>query len=122
MEQDDLITLATLGTLAGATAATVVVGNTVQSLFNYSAKWLSFIVAEAILLLVAASTETTELSGYLMAALNGCFVYSSAVGLNTMTAPAAPPTEARARSASEAGLPAGREQPGASRRFFQRWW
>jgi hypothetical protein len=122
----DLFTLTTLGTLAGATAATLVVGNTLQSVFNLTAKWISFAVAEAILILVAIFTHTTEVSGYFVAVLNGCLVYSSAVGLNTMTSklppsePAArygPPT---ARPAEETGIPPRRT--GARRDFFSRWW
>lgn len=97
----------------------VVVGNTLQSVFNLSAKWLTLFVAEAIVLLVAVFTHTSELSGYFVAILNGCLVYSSAVGLNTMTSKPPPSEPPSARSADEAGLP---PRPDVHRSFFSRWW
>jgi hypothetical protein len=115
----ELFNLATLGTFAGATAATVVVGNTLQSVFNLSAKWLTLVLAEAIVLLVAVFTQTSELSGYFVAVLNGCLVYSSAVGLNTMTSKTPPSEPSSARSVDEAGLP---PRSGVRRSFFSRWW
>jgi hypothetical protein len=116
----ELFTLTTLSTLVGATAATVVVGNTLQSVFNLSAKWLSFAVAELILILVAVFTGTVEVSGYFVAVLNGCLVYSSAVGLNTMASKPPPSEPPAPRSAGEAGLP---PRPAVlPRGFFSRWW
>jgi hypothetical protein len=116
----ELFTLTTLSTFAGATAATLVVGNTLQSVFNLSAKWVSLVVAEAILLLVAFFTGTTEVSGYFVGVLNGCLVYSSAVGLNTMTSKPRPSNPPAARSANETGPPS---RPTVPRRaFFSRWW
>ena len=115
----ELFTLTTLSTFAGATAATVVVTNTLQSVFNLDAKWISFLVAEVILILVAIFAHTAEVSGYFVAVLNGCLVYSSAVGLNTMTS-RPPQTDAPTpRSANEAGLPS---HPKIRRGFFSRWW
>jgi hypothetical protein len=116
----DLFTLATLGTSAGATAATLVVGNTLQSVFNLNAKWFSFVVAELIMIFVAIFTTTTILSAYFLAILNGCLVYCSAVGLNTMTSRQPPPEPPVARSAAEAGLPPRRYIYRGG--FFSRWW
>jgi hypothetical protein len=115
----ELITLTTLGTFAGATAATLVLGNTLQSVFNLSAKWLTLLLAEAIVILVAVFNHTSELSGYFIAVLNGCLVYSSAIGLNTMTSKQPPSEPPAARSAEEAGLPPRRT---IRRDFFSRWW
>ncbi|TYL83156.1 hypothetical protein [Bradyrhizobium cytisi] len=115
----ELFTIATLGTFAGATAATVVVGNTLQSVFRVSAKWLTLLLAEAIVILVAVFNHTSELSGYFVAILNGCLVYSAAVGLNTMTSKAPPPEGPTARSTEEAGLPPRQNVRGG---FFSRWW
>jgi hypothetical protein len=115
----ELFTIATLGTFAGATAATVVVGNTLQSVFKVSAKWLTLAIAEAIVILVAIFTHTSELSGYFVAVLNGCLVYSAAVGLNTMTSKPRSPDEPTARSTEEAGLPPRQK---VRRSFFSRWW
>jgi hypothetical protein len=116
----DLFTLATLGTSAGATAATLVVGNTLQSVFSLSAKWLPFVVAVLIMIFVALFTNTTEVSAYFLAILNGCLVYCSAVGLNTMTSRQPPSEPPVSRSAAEAGLP---PRPRVYRSgFFSRWW
>jgi hypothetical protein len=116
----DLFTLATLGTSAGATAATLVVGNTLQSVFNLSAKWLSFAMAELIMILVVVFTSATDISGYFLAILIGCLVYCSAVGLNTMTSRPLPSEPPVARSAGGAGLPPRRAVYSAG--FFGRWW
>lgn len=116
----DLFTLVTLGTSAGATAATLVVGNTLQSVFNIGAKWLSFVIAELIMLAVAIFTTPTDASGYFLAILNGCLVYCSALGLNTMTSRQQPSEAPISRSATEAGLPP--RQAAYSGGFFGRWW
>jgi hypothetical protein len=115
----ELFTIATLGSFAGATAATVVVGNTLQSVFKLNAKWLTLLLAEAIVILVAVFNHTSELSGYFVALLNGCLVYSAAVGLNTMTSSPPPPDGPTARSTDEAGLP---PRQNVRRGFFSRWW
>lgn len=116
----ELFTLSTLGTLAGATAATAVVGNTLQSVFNIGAKWLSLAIAEIILVAVAFFNGSYEASVYFIAVLNGCLVYCSAVGLNTMTSSPAASTPV-ARSTTEAGLPIP-APPIRNRSFFSRWW
>ena len=116
----DLFTLTTLSTLAGATAATTVVGNTLQSVFNLDAKWISFVVAEAILILVVIFTHPAEVSGYFVAVLNGCLVYASAVGLNTMTSKLPMSEQPTPRSAETGGAP--RRRTNVRRDFFSRWW
>jgi hypothetical protein len=120
MAQDQLVTLATLGTLAGASAATVVVGNTIQSIANYNAKWVALLVAEVIVIAVTFFNGASEASAYFVALLNGCFVYVSAVGLNTMTSPPPSPAPPAQRTIEQAGLP--HRKDGFERRFWGRWW
>ncbi|TIL43283.1 hypothetical protein [Mesorhizobium sp.] len=118
----ELFTLTTLGTLAGATGATVIVGNTIQSVANYNAKWLSLLVAEVVVLAVSFFAGTTEISAYFVSILNGCLVYASAVGLNTMTSPPPASGPPIPRSTDEAGLPPKGIIPSGRRSFGQRWW
>lgn len=82
-----------------------------------SAKWLTLLLAEAIVILVAIFNHTSELSGYFVAILNGCLVYSAAVGLNAMTS-SPPPTgrsdgavHGRSRRTAEAKRWSGLLQP-----------
>lgn len=121
----ELFTLANLGTTAGATAATVVVSNTVQSVVNRSPKWLALVVAQVLVLSVTVFAGTVLVSDYFLAMLNGCLVYCSAVGINTMTSPPAQPGgQAIPRSATEAGLPQHERASVAHRKrtFSSRWW
>ncbi|ESZ02618.1 hypothetical protein NKH92_23385 [Mesorhizobium sp. M0871] len=118
----ELFTLATLGTLAGATGATVIVGNTIQSVANYGAKWLSLVIAELIIVAVAFFAGATDVSAYFVALLNGCLVYASAIGLNTMTSPAQPLGSPSPRSANQVGLPPQDISGSRGRGFWNRWW
>jgi hypothetical protein len=87
-------TWGSLATLAGATSATFVVTNTIQSALGWSAKWAGLIVAEVICLgaVFVAGQSGTD---YIIALLNGCLVYLSAAGATaagTTIANGPPPT------------------------------
>jgi hypothetical protein len=117
----ELFTLANLGTTAGATAATVVVGNTVQSVLNYNPRWLALAIAQIVVIAVTVFTGNALLSDYFLAILNGCLVYCSAVGINTITSPRPAEGQAAPRSARD---PSGAtiESPATKRLFVSRWW
>jgi hypothetical protein len=72
-------TWGSLGTLAGATSATFVVTNTIQSAIGWSAKWAGLAIAEVICL-GAAYLAGQSGADYIIALLNGCLVYLSAAG------------------------------------------
>lgn len=77
---DEFFTWAALGTLAGASGATFVITNTLRSALNWSPKWLGLLVAQIICVGSAVSLGKTG-SDYIIAILNGCLVYLSAVGV-----------------------------------------
>lgn len=72
-------TWGSLGTLAGATSATFVVTNTIQSAIGWSAKWAGLVIAEVICV-GAAYLAGQSGTDYIIALLNGCLVYLSAAG------------------------------------------
>lgn len=85
---DELFTWTALATLWGAALATFVVGNAVGALFgfwNRGAKylrlWMAFLVAMAIELGVAAAASG-DYRKWIVGALNGFLVFTSAMGLN----------------------------------------
>ena len=77
------MTWASLGTLAGAAVAVVVVANTVRKLTNWDSPWIPFIVS---VLLVVGTTLPTgrlkEFTDWLLAGLNACLLFCTATGLN----------------------------------------
>lgn len=82
----ELFTLASLGTFAGLTGATVAVTNTASRAFGWSPSWLGFAVAFALcegLALLRPSWTGGEL---VLAGLNACLVYLSAGGASAATA------------------------------------
>ncbi|MEV6918667.1 hypothetical protein AB0M83_27170 [Amycolatopsis sp. NPDC051106] len=92
MQIDQLFTVESVLTLQGATAATLLVPHVVQSLAGrrYTELWrlrTAFVVAMALALLTAAIADGSPLK-WLIAVLNGCLVFASAVGINqTVIAP-----------------------------------
>lgn len=72
-------TWGSLGTLAGATSATFVVTNTLQSALNWSPRWSGLIVAQ-VTCLGTAVVSGQGWDEYVIAILNGCLVYLSAAG------------------------------------------
>lgn len=82
----DFFTVESLGTLAGACAATLAIANTIQYLFNFNPHWLALAVAELICLglvvvLQIDGTMTVKVTPYFVAFLNGFLVFCSAAGL-----------------------------------------
>jgi hypothetical protein len=76
----EFYTLATLGTLAGATGATVTVANTLKSVFGWSPRWLGLVIAQAVCLGVLLATGADHRSDWLIAVINGCIVHLAAAG------------------------------------------
>lgn len=78
---DQFFTWGSFASLGGATAATVIVNNTVVQVTGLFRRWMPFIIAQ-IVCLGAAFQQGLVGSDYLLAALNGCLVYLSAAGMN----------------------------------------
>jgi len=89
---NEFFTVAGLTTLAGSTAVVVVVTATIGYLSDgkIKPKWTAFILAELVSFVGAfaltAPPENVALAVRILIALvNGCLVFATAVGLNTIT-------------------------------------
>jgi hypothetical protein len=85
-------TWGTLGTLAGASAATLLVSNVAGSLLGKPTvkKWIALIAAMGISigLLLGAANERQSYD-WIVAVVNGLLIFATAIGLNEMAAGAA---------------------------------
>ena len=61
---NEFYTLTTLGTLAGATGATVTVANTVRGLFRLNPRWVGFATAEIVCLGVLGANGAQHYSDW----------------------------------------------------------
>ena len=77
---NEFYTLASLGSLAGATGATVVITNALKTAFDLSPKWLGLLVAEFICVGGLFAAGAVHSSDWFIAALNGCLVFATAAG------------------------------------------
>ena len=79
----DYYTWESLGTLAIASGAVVVVANTLRTLLKLDSPWVPFLVS-LILTLVGAYTASklASLQGWLIALLNSCLLFCTATGAN----------------------------------------
>lgn len=73
-------TLESLATLAGATVATVLITNVLQSITKLNPKWIGFITAMVISFIGVIFSESPEPVNYVMAFFNGFLIYASSVG------------------------------------------
>lgn len=87
---NDFLTLGTLGTLAGSSAAVYIVCGTLQSVFNWNPKWLALLLSILISVVVALATssELTAWIKYTIAVINGFLIFATATGANVMRAAA----------------------------------
>jgi len=77
-------TVEALRTIPGAALATFVVSTTIQKAFNLNPKWLALIIALAVTNGAAWYFKGEGPTNYLIASLNGCLAYLTAVGANTV--------------------------------------
>jgi hypothetical protein len=95
--------------LASCSAIVFVVSNACQRALNFNPKWLGLFLAEATAFYGAyASQNLIGLGGCVIAVLNGCLIYSTAVGGTNLAA-----------STGTGGQPKG--LPSAKRSFFTPW-
>jgi len=76
----DFFTIQSMLTLSGATGATFVVSNTIQSALNYNPRWLALVIAQVIVLFGVYLTQSNSVVDYFIGVINGCLVYTSAAG------------------------------------------
>lgn len=79
----DWFTPASVGTFAAASAAVLVVANTVRKLLGWSSVWVGFVIALVIVLVGAnASGQLNTFVGILIAILNTCLLFCTVFGIN----------------------------------------
>lgn len=82
----ELFTWAWLGTVAGATLATVLVTNGLATGLGWSARWVALAVALVITLLATGFTVGLSADTLALGVVNGFVVYTAAVGGNQIVA------------------------------------
>jgi uncharacterized membrane protein HdeD (DUF308 family) len=107
----EFFTVNSLLTLAGATAIVVVVTATISYLSDgkINPKWITFVLSELISFIgafaLAAPPENVDAAiRILIAFFNGCLIFATAVGLNTITT-----------------KPDGEAVPGKKKPYWARW-
>jgi hypothetical protein len=92
----NLFTINTIGTYAGASVAVMVVSNTIRALFKIESAWISFLVAIFISILgtFGANGIDINFANVGIAFLNACLLFFSATGIQTATVSSLTPKEA----------------------------
>jgi len=83
MESQSLFSFQSFGTIGGATLAVVVASNTYRSLTKSDSVYAPFIVSVAVSLISSFTLHTLNgFPGYILALLNACLLFCTALGLN----------------------------------------
>lgn len=118
----DFYSISSMLTLSGATGATFVVCNGLQSAFNFNPKWLALAVAEVIVLVGCAYTGKREPIDFFVAFINGFLVYCSAAGVTGgANALAKGKTSAAVTARGRTVRGSAEPQPDDRRRFLSAW-
>lgn len=80
---NSLFTIESMATLAGASGMTYIVSSTIQQVFNYNPKWLALLIAITISVLIVINGGGESID-YVMAIINGCLIYTTTIGGNTI--------------------------------------
>ncbi len=123
---NDFFTLQSLGTFAGASGATLLIGNAIQYVFNVNPRWLALAVAEFVCLGVVAVGQIDGVSAvavtpFFVAFVNGFLVFCSAVGLTEMGAGARDRTRRPGGAETMMRRTLEHESGGGRRGFWQPW-
>lgn len=86
------ITIESLATIGGASFATFIVSSAIQRAFDYNPKWLALLIALVFSYFAVIRGGTEFGDGFIIATINGCLVYLTSVGANTLLP--APPDSA----------------------------
>ena len=115
---NDWVTLASVGTFAGATSATTVVSNGIQKAFDFNPRWLGLLIAEVLcvgLVFTVPYEGSTSLGGRIvLAVINGFFVFAAASGATSIGNSLTPGAERKDAQGHAEGL-----RP--TRRFWSPW-
>lgn len=77
-----LFTAVNIGGVTVATSAIIVVTNTLYTLFKFSPKWIAFATALIIAYLNVIFASNPQWYDWVLAFLNACLLFCSALGLN----------------------------------------
>lgn len=96
--QQDFYTWESLGTLAIAAGAVVVVANTARTLLRVASPWVPFLISLLVTLAGAYGASRLEsLPDWVIVILNSCLLFCTATGANQALNAAAPQAEGEAR-------------------------
>lgn len=118
---NEFYTLASLGTLAGATGCTVAVTNALKLAFNISPRWLGLLVAQVICIGALFFVGPAHASDWFIAVLNGFLVFVTAAGATAIgSAVTGAPKDASDRTGN---VKRGPEAPSSAsaKRFWSPW-
>lgn len=91
-QPQELYTIAMLGTFAGSSGAVLVLYNTFRTLLKRENLWIAFAISLIVSFVVAGATSAlVGLTGYFLAFLNGCLLFTTAAGAQQIIA--APPSQ-----------------------------
>lgn len=90
---DQFFTAVNIGSVAIATSAIIVVANTFYSLFKLPQKWTAIVVALLISYLNVVLAVEVQWYDWVLAFLNGCLLFCSALGLNEIVVSSKKPAE-----------------------------
>jgi hypothetical protein len=86
-------TAVNIGSVTIATSAIIVVSNTLFALFRLPQKWTAIVVALVISYLNVAFAAGSQWYDWLLAFVNGCLLFCSALGLNEIVVSSKRPAE-----------------------------
>ena len=120
---NEFFTISTLGTLAGATGATVAVTNGIKTAFNADPRWLGLLVAEVVCLGVLLAGGQAQAQDWFIGILNGFLVFATSAGATAVGAATAGRSAAKqnARSRRAGGTLESTPPPPSRQRFWSSW-
>lgn len=101
-------------TLAGASGAVYVVTSAIQHAMNYNPRWLALLLSIVLGISGAMALQEPTFADYMVSLVNGCLIYCTTVGINSMSAQPSP-----GRMVSKGG---GGPTMGAKHRTFRSRW
>jgi hypothetical protein len=118
----ELFTSASIITLTGATGAVYVICGALQRAFNFNPRWLALAISVCIALAGAHATQTHHLVNYLVGIVNGCLIYCTATGVNSVFGGTSPASVAVDKGSVHRMGVGGTKQPRQTRRSFATRW
>lgn len=109
---EQFFTAESMLTLAGATAITMIITNSMQHAFNFNPKWFGFVIAFLISIAGVIVIGDHTVAAYFIGVINGFFIYANSAGIMQM-------------AGNQNGQPSRDTMAGSvdkRRKFFDRWY